>query len=257
MIKKLFNPFEDSGSLKLLFAVQAVILFAIWCMHPAALLPTPLEILRAWDDLARNDGMLLELWTSTKTIWTAITLSALIAFGIGYLSTADIFKPISYWLTAFRFLGFAGITFLFTLMTSSGGELKIWLLTFGMTVFLLTNMLSTIAAVKQEEIDYGRTLRLSPWRITYEIIVRGRLDEALDLVRQNAAIGWTMLSMVEGIVRSEGGIGALLLNQNKHLHLAAVFAIQLTILVYGVAQDIALRLIRNAICPYVKLSTVK
>jgi len=42
-----------------------------------------------------------------------------------------------------------------------------------------------------------------------------------------------MLTMVEGISRSEGGVGAMLLNQNKHFHLSAVFAIQLTILLLG------------------------
>lgn len=48
--------------------------------------------------------------------------------------------------------------------------------------------------------------------------------------------------MVEGITRSEGGIGALLLNQNKYFNLSAVFAIQLTILAYGILQDYALTL---------------
>ena len=43
--------------------------------------------------------------------------------------------------------------------------------------------------------------------------------------------------MVEGIARSEGGVGAMLLNQNKHFHLAEVFAIQLLILVVGILQD--------------------
>jgi NitT/TauT family transport system permease protein len=194
---------------------------------------------------------------SARTIWLALGYSTLISLGIAYLSTAVIFRPISGWLTGLRFLGFAGITFLFTLWTSTGFELKVWLLTFGMTTFLLTNMLSVVFSVKQEEIDYARTLRMSGWRITYETILLGRLDEAFDLIRQNAAMGWVMLSMVEGLVRSEGGIGALLLNQSKHLHLSAIFAIQLTILIYGIIQDVVLRELRNFLCPYVKLSQAR
>ena len=46
-----------------------------------------------------------------------------------------------------------------------------------------------------------------------------------------------MLTMVEGISRSEGGVGAMLLNQEKHFHLAEVFAIQLMILAVGLLQD--------------------
>ena len=63
--------------------------------------------------------------------------------------------------------------------------------------------------------------------------------------------------MVEGLVRSEGGIGSLLLNQNKHLHLAGIFAIQLTILLYGLLQDYLLGLLRQAACPYIKYTNVK
>jgi NitT/TauT family transport system permease protein len=63
-----------------------------------------------------------------------------------------------------------------------------------------------------------------------------------------------MLTMVEGISRSEGGVGAMLLNQNKHFHLSAVVAIQLTFLVLGLAQDYGIGLLRNVFCPYADLT---
>ena len=46
----------------------------------------------------------------------------------------------------------------------------------------------------------------------------------------------------------------MLLNQNKHFHLNAVFAIQLTILVLGLGQDYFLGLLRQIICPYADLT---
>jgi ABC-type nitrate/sulfonate/bicarbonate transport system permease component len=256
-INSLISPFKFFGNMKMLAMFQAIILIVIWIMVPSTILPSPLEIMNEWNNLALHDGMLVELGKSIVTIWKAIIYSAIISFGIAYLATASIFKPIAAWLTALRFLGFAGITFLFTLWTSNGSELKIALLTFGMSVFLLTNALSMIQNISQDQIDYARTLQLSGWRITYELAFRDRLDEALDLIRQNAAMGWTLLSMVEGLVRSEGGIGDLLLNQNKHLHLSAVFAIQITILVYGIFQDSVLQMIRRIICPYVKFNGSK
>jgi NitT/TauT family transport system permease protein len=166
-------------------------------------------------------------------------------------------KPFTAGISSLRFLGFAGITFIFTMLTSDGEALKVWLLTFGMTVFLLTNMLAVTSSVSQADVDYAKTLRMSKPAIVYEVLVRGKLADFLDLVRQNAAIGWTLLSMVEGLVRSDGGIGSLLLNQNKHLHLAGIFAIQLTILAYGLLQDYLLGLLRTAVCPYVKFIEVK
>jgi len=82
----------------------------------------------------------------------------------------------------------------------------------------------------------------------------GQADKAFDVLRQNAAIGWMMLTMVEGIVRSEGGVGTILLDQNHHFRLAAVFAIQLTILMLGLLQDYGIGMMKNLLCPYAALA---
>lgn len=256
-MKTIFSPFKPYAGIQFLALGQAIILMAIWILLPSQVLPDPLEIAQAWNTLALKDGMLIELFKSVVTIWKAIILATIISFGIAFLSTASFFKPVAHWLTTFRFLGFAGITFLFTLWTDNGSDLKVWLLTFGMSAFMLTSAVSMVESITQEQIDYARTLRLDGWRITYELAFREKLDEILDLIRANAAVGWTLLSMVEGLVRSEGGIGDLLLNQNKHMHLSAVFAIQITILFYGLGQDYILQLIRSAICPYTKFMKAK
>jgi hypothetical protein len=77
---------------------------------------------------------------------------------------------------------------------------------------------------------------------------------ALETLRQNAAMGWMMLTMVEGVVRSEGGVGTMLLNENKHLRLDAVFALILVVLLVGVVQDYALAWLRRIVCPYADLA---
>ena len=46
----------------------------------------------------------------------------------------------------------------------------------------------------------------------------------------------------------------MLLNQNKHFHLSAVFAIQLTILLLGLVQDYGIGLLRKVFCPYADLT---
>ena len=113
---------------------------------------------------------------------------------------------------------------------------------------------AVIADLSKERFDHARTLGMSEWRVVWEVVVLGTADEAFEVLRQNAAIGWMMLTMVEGISRAEGGIGAMLLNQNKHFHLAEVFAIQIVILLVGMGQDYAIGLIRNITCPYATLT---
>jgi NitT/TauT family transport system permease protein len=64
-----------------------------------------------------------------------------------------------------------------------------------------------------------------------------------------------MLTMVEGISRSEGGIGALLMDQNKHFHLAAIIAVQGVFLVAGFFQDAFLAWLKSVLVPFAALAT--
>jgi NitT/TauT family transport system permease protein len=102
-----------------------------------------------------------------------------------------------------------------------------------------------------------RVLGASELRILYEVVVRGTLDKALDVLRQNAAIGWALITMVEGISRSEGGIGALILNQNKHFRLAEVYALLFLILALGMLIDYGMGVLVRLLCPYAMLDRVK
>ena len=257
MFSSLFTPFSSGSkfSIKFLNIVSLTVLTIAWLFAPAESgIPSLSDIGSAWNTMALQQGLLFELWTSTVVIWKALILSAIISCGIAYLATADFFKPLGTFVAAMRFLGFAGLTYLFTLWTQNDSQLKIALLTFGMTVFLTRSTIDVVQSVPQSDIDYGKSLGLTGWRLTWEMIVRGKLSDMLDLIRQNAAMGWTILTMVEGLVRAQGGIGTLLLNQNKSLNLAAIFAIQLTILVYGILQDIGLNYLRFVVCPWSRLN---
>src|SRR5213079_388191 len=110
------------------------------------------------------------------------------------------------------------------------------LLVFAMTVFFVTSMAAVIAAIPKADFDHARTLRMSEWRVVWEVVILGTADKAFEVLRQNAAIGWLMLTVAEGIVRSEGGVGAMLLAENKYTRLDGVFAIQLVILAIGLVQ---------------------
>lgn len=237
--------------------MEAIFLIVLWIILPSSIIPSPLEIAVTWNQLALHNGLLPELVKSITRIWEAIFYSTLISFGIAFLSTSNIFKAPAMWITALRFLGFSGITFLFTIWTKDANGLSIALLTFGMTVFLVTNAVSMVDSISQEQIDYCKTLRFSGFRISYELIFRERLDEIIDLIRQNAAIGLAILSMVESLNRADGGIAALLLSQNKGLNLSIIFAIQITIFCFGLLQDKAFQIARITICPYVKYSSGK
>jgi NitT/TauT family transport system permease protein len=115
-------------------------------------------------------------------------------------------------------------------------------------------MAAVLSNIPKSEFDHARTLRMKEWQVVWEVVILGTADKAFEVLRQNAAIGWMMLTMVEGIVRSEGGVGTMLLNQGKHFRLADVFAIQIVILVVGLFQDYAIGALRRFLCPYADLT---
>ncbi len=158
--------------------------------------------------------------------------------------------PLARLAATLRFLGFAGLTYVFMLVSGDTLGLRVSILAFGMFVFMVTALLADLAATSRSPIDHCRTLGMRHWRITGEVVVLGKADVILDLMRQNAAVGWTLLTLVEGLTRSGGGIGAMLLNQNRYFLLAGVFAIQLTILAVGLAQDVLLSMLKDNLCPW-------
>lgn len=254
-LKKIFSPNHDvsKGTMLAIAMFQLIFLVVVWMAAPSVILPKPGEVWHAFVDLWLNQGLGQEFYTSFVTNLEAVVISTGISLMFAYLTVMPFMRPVVGAISKLRFLGLTGLTFFFALMIAGGHELKVSLLVFGMTVFFVTNMAAEIAAIPKEQFDHARTLRMGEWRVVWEVIVLGRADRAIEVLRQNAAIGWMMLTMVEGIVRSEGGVGAMLLNQNKHLHLDAIFAIQIAILAVGMIQDYGIGVIKSVLCPYADL----
>lgn len=84
------------------------------------------------------------------------------------------------------------------------------------------------------------------------MIVIGKADQVFEILRQNFAISWLMITMVEGLSMSEGGIGTLLIKFNKYNDLTNVLAIQLAIFVIGLCFDYLLGTLRHWLFPYSK-----
>ena len=248
------NKSVTGTTYSIIIVVQLFLLLALWSFGSAFMVPSPVEIGRAWLSLVQNDGLLYELWVSMKTNFEAIVISSIISVGLSYLTVVPVMRPVVEFFSKARFFGMSGFVIIFTMIFGGGHGLKVALLVFGMSVFFITSMSSVVANIPREEFDHARSLRMSNWRSVFEVIILGKADQAIEVLRQNAAIGWMMLTMVEGLVRSEGGVGTLMLNEGKHFHLDAVFAIQLTILSVGWIQDKILGGIKSTFCPYASLT---
>ena len=248
------NKAVSKSTVKLILAVQITAFLLFWAFSPIALLPTMTEVWNAFIE-QWGQGLPGELITSFYANLQAIGISCMISLGLAYLTVLEGFRPIVNFLSKFRFLSMMGLSFFFTVATHNGHQLKLSLLVFSISVFFVTGMADVIKDIPKEQYDLARTLRMGPWRTVWEVVVLGQIDKGFDVLRQNAAIGWMMLTMIESMVRSEGGIGAMLSTANKHFYLAAVFAIQITIFCLGLFQDWMLGASKRMFCPYSALAS--
>ncbi len=228
-----------------------------YLVAPFESLPPVAEIFTALRDLWGTQGMGRELFTTLKLIGTALGITVVSSVLLAYLTTIGLFRPLVNGISRLRFLGITGLVLPFTLITGGGFQLKVVLLTFGMATFFTTAMAAVVVSIPRQQFDYMRALGASELRIMWEVVIIGTLDQALDITRQNLAIGWVMITMVEGISRAEGGLGAMILNQNKHFKLAEVYAILIVILIVGLVLDYAMGLLTRILCPYAALERVK
>lgn len=227
-----------------------VLAMGVWVVFQPPILPSPVDVLRSLPALWVQDGLGQELVASLLVSVEALALSALIALPLAYVSRVPALRPLARGVAQLRFLSPAVFYLPLLFLLSSGHLVKIWMLTIGETFFLVTSMVDVVDAIPLERFDDCRTLRMSPWKSTWYVVVRGTVAEAFTAIRANNAMGWSALMMVEGIVRSEGGAGVLILNHEKHMNLDSVWAIAAAILVVGLAMDALLGLARAAVCPY-------
>ncbi len=240
----------------IVIAFWVVATLILWVALPWKTLPTPLEIGRALGTMWWTRGLGPELFTTLKLIASATFFTVVVSLSLSYVTVLPFFRPLVEGVSKLRFLGLTGLVFPFTLMTGGGYALKVVLLTFGMATFFVTAMAQNVAEIPRSEFDHMRVLGAGEVRIVWEVVVRGTLDKAVDCLRQNVAMGWAMITMVEGISRAEGGIGALILDENKHFLLAEVYALLLVILVVGLAMDYAMGVLGNVLCPHARLGRI-
>ncbi|HTQ02981.1 MAG TPA: ABC transporter permease subunit [Polyangiaceae bacterium] len=238
---------------RLLTAAWLASFVAAWSASRFDVLPTPAAVFAAVPVLFTEQGLLGHLASSLYSNLAALAWAAGFGTLFAYASVVPVLRPLGELASKVRFLGFAGVSVAFTLWLEGGHALKVALVAFGMAGFFVAGLTDEIRAIPRERYDYARTLGLGEWRVVWEVVVLGTLDRALDILRQNAAMGWMLLTTVETLVRSEGGIGVLLANQSKHYALAQIAALQLVIFAVGMLQDHALGAFKTLVCPYAAL----
>lgn len=256
---KLFIPLTTitKKSRVMVVSIEILLALTIWHFSGGGLIPGPIEVIKAMLALFCDTDFIPSLITSLTLTIKGMAFSIIIALLISYLSVIPVFNPVAKFVIKCRYLTLTGLIFLFTLLTKNGSDLKISLLIFGIVPFFVTSLLSIISNISQQEYDLCTTLRYKRWETVYEVIILGRFDQIFEVMKQNFAISWLMITMVEGLSMSEGGLGVMLIKANKYINLPKVFALLIIVFMIGIAFDFLFGVIRKWLFPYANLNLNK
>lgn len=254
MLKSTLQPNVtlDSNQKMIVAAGWILGILGSWEMFKSPIFPSISDIIGAYPTLFSRDGLLENIIKSFSTNLKALVLSTLISLPIAYVSRVPLFEPLAVGVSKLRFLSPSVFFLIFLFLFKGGDSVKVMMLVAGISFFMTTTMVDVVRSIPSSNFDDARTLKMSEWQGLWYVVVRGTLHQALESIRQNAAIGWSMLMMVEGFVRSSGGVGVLLLNQEKFLNFSSIYAIAISIVIVGLFQDYILGLTREILCPYVR-----
>lgn len=254
-LKQLIQPFGKVNDRVRAITTAAWIAFlvALFELFHSPIVPPPSRIIGSFINLVQTSSFWEDFMKSLFVAVQAMGYSILITMLLVYLSRIPIFGIFAQFVSKCRYLTLTGLVVLFTFFTSDLSQLKMSLLIFGIVPYFVTSFLSVVerGEVKQQ-LEKCRVNRNSNWESLYEVVIVGKLDELFEVMRQNFAISWMMITTVEAYDMSEGGIGTMLIKSNRHLDLAPIFAMLLSVLCIGVLFDWGLRKLRYSLFDYLK-----
>jgi hypothetical protein len=239
MLLKLFTPFAYSSMTKrerwIINAFSVSVLLLIWQLWPGYLIPRPMGTLSALGRLY-DRGLVVEMFVSIKVIVVAGLLSYYIGKWLGYLYLLPFFRAFILFFATLRNTSMTVIVAALIMLRFEGYMLKLVTMTFVITVYYVASLVQEFRRINQADIDHAITTRLNPWQGWWRKVVRERRDVVFFTFIPNLAMGWAMLSFVEGLARQEGGLGDLTLQVDKVSNYEGLAAIGLVSLLLGLAM---------------------
>lgn len=250
--RDLFLPFQKISNVNysIIIIVELLIGFLVWNNTTSQIIPTPNVLIDSFIQIIQRKEFLNSLVQSIFLTIQGIVYSAIISLLLVYLSPINVIKPISNLISKFRYLTATGVTYVFVTISPNAHDIKIMLLLFGIVPFFTTSLLSIINDINKQEFELCKTMRMSKLETLYEVIILGRLHLVLETIRQNFAIAWMMITLVESLAMNEGGLGVMLITSARVLNMGNIFVLLLIILILGIGFDSLLKKLTNSLFPY-------
>lgn len=240
-----------------LFLIWIAAFFLIWFFNPVQGIPYPGEVLRAFRRMwALNDekNLVYNVYVTLKLNVVGLFYASIISLIFSYFSVLPALRPFNQMMQWFRYLPIVAFNLVFLALFTIGWSMKVAMLTVGMAFFLITSMTGVIASIPKQKFELARVLNYSDWKVFYTVIFRPTLPNMIDMVAQNAAMGWIMIVAIETFNRTEGGIGAQIYSYSSTNQLAEVYVYLFIIGAIAIIEDKFFVLLKRILFPYTQIA---
>jgi NitT/TauT family transport system permease protein len=232
-------------------------LVVVWMFNPITSLPTPLEVYNAFFVLLYAEGstsLLYNIFVTLKLQIFGIFYATLISASFAYLGRMAVFHPLNKFIQLLRYIPIVGFTIVFYSLFTIGFGMKVAMLTAGLTFFLTTSMTAVMDEIPRLKYELAKSLGYNDWQIFWTVVFFPSLPAMIEVIVQNAAMGWLMIVAVETFNRTEGGMGAMLQIYSASNQVSFVYVYLIIIGVIAVVQDFTLRQLKGLLFPYTKIA---
>lgn len=256
-MKHLFSPFEkiDTKSTNFIIGTWLLFIIGMWAVTSSIgtthLFPTISQVLNGFSSLW-SEGLVVHIASSLSLFLQSVLISVGFSLIIVWLSPLPVLKPLATFCSKLRYLPLTGITFYLSILIQGAREMQVWVLVIFMSTYLITSLIAVLKDIPEEEFDHAKTLGCNRWEMLWEVVIKGRFDYVIDVIRQNLAIVWMMIVSVESILAAAGGLGFLIKNSDKFMDHGKMIALQLVILILGLLLDFVLVKVRKITFRYSK-----
>lgn len=250
LLKNIFYPFGKlTTKTKIIVYTVEILLIFLYLQFGSDIstIPKPTDVLLSfWNLISGQETEAFpanyfydNLFASLVFIGKGLFTSIIITLFFAYASTIEGFRLIVEIAIKMRYLAFACVIYLFTMLTSTIESLKLLLLVFGITPFFITTIVADIDQVRANKTEINKAMinKKNKWQTLLEVIIIGKIDWVFRAIKQNSAIAWSIITSVEGYTLAGGGIGTMIIKSNRHVVIADVLALGIIVMIIGILLD--------------------
>jgi NitT/TauT family transport system permease protein len=206
-------------------------------------LPAPSAVVAALVRMTVSQDLLWHAWISTRRVWIAFTLSAVMAVPIGMLMSS--YRPVGAALEPIidfiRYLPVPALVPLSIIWFGVGEDTKIFLLWLGTFFQLVLLVADDMRRVPNEYFEIARTVGANQRQLLTDVAFRAMLPNLVDSLRVTLGWCWTYLIIAE-IVAADRGLGFVIWTARRYMKTPEVMAGVVAIGIIGLVTDQLLRL---------------